>query len=91
MIMRRGQIRGWGLSHLAARDFLVAAGGGSAATARTTRAPIRLVFGGALGAAFFVDQRLPVGDGDLVVIGMNFAESKKAVTVAAVIDKRGLQ
>jgi hypothetical protein len=41
--------------------------------------------------AFFVDQRLPIGDRDLVVIRMNFAESEEAVAVAAVIDERGLQ
>ncbi len=55
------------------------------------RAAIVLVVGGALRAAFFVDQRLPVGDRDLVVIRMNFAESEEAVAVAAVIDESGLQ
>ncbi len=52
---------------------------------------IVLVVGGALRPAFFVDQRLPIGDRDLVVIRMNFAESEEAVAVAAVIDKSGLQ
>ncbi len=55
------------------------------------RGPIRLIFRGALRATLFVDQRLPVGDGNLIVIGMNFAEGEKAVAVAAVIDKSGLQ
>jgi len=52
---------------------------------------VGLVFGGTLRAAFFVDQRLTVGDRDLIVIRMDFAESEEAVAVAAVIDKGGLQ
>jgi len=31
----------------------------------------------ALGALVFVDQSLPVGDRDLIIIGMNFAEARK--------------
>ena len=62
-----------------------------AAAAVAARAAIVFVVGGALGAAFFVDQRLPVGDRDLIVIGMDFAEGEEAVAVAAVIDERGLQ
>ena len=54
-------------------------------------APVGLVFGVALGASFLVDQRLPVGDRDLIVIGMDFAEGEEAVAVAAVIDEGGLQ
>jgi len=55
------------------------------------RAPVGLVFGVALRASFLVDQRLPVGDRDLIVIGMDFAEGEEAVAVAAVIDEGGLQ
>ena len=62
-----------------------------AAAAMSVLAPIGLIFGRALGAAFFVDQRLPVSDRDLIVVGVNFAEGEEAVTVAAVIDERGLQ
>ena len=55
------------------------------------RTPVGLVFRGALRAALFVDERLPVGDRDLIVVGMDFAEGEEAVTVAAVIDKGRLQ
>ncbi len=55
------------------------------------RAAVGFVLGGALGALFFVDQRLPVGDRDLVVIRMDFAESEEAVAVAAIIDESRLQ
>ena len=55
------------------------------------RTPIGFVVGVALRALFFVDQGLPVGNRDLVIVGMDFAERKEAVTVAAVIDESGLQ
>jgi hypothetical protein len=45
-------------------------------------------------AAFFLglrfEQGLPVGDRDLVVVGMNFGKGQEAVPVAAVIDERRL-
>ena len=59
--------------------------------AMSPRTAIDLVIGGALGALLLVDQGLPVGDRNLVIIGMDFAESEKSVTIAAVIDKGGLQ
>ena len=52
---------------------------------------VGLELGGAGGALLFVDQRLPVGDRNLIIIGMNFAEGQEAVAVAAVIDEGGLQ
>ena len=55
------------------------------------RAPVDFVVGGALGALLFVDQRLPVGDRDLIVVGVDFAERQEAVAIAAVVDERGLQ
>ena len=45
----------------------------------------------ARGARVGVDQRLPVGDRDLIVVGMDFAERQEAVAVAAVFDERRLQ
>src|SRR5580704_7598484 len=56
--------------------------------ARTT---IDLVISVALRALFLVDQGLPVGDRDLVVVRMDFAESEEAVAIAAVVDERGLK
>ena len=40
---------------------------------------------------FFLHQRLTVGDGDLVVIRVDFREGQKTVTVSAVIHKSCLQ
>ena len=54
-------------------------------------AMVGLGLGGALRALVLRDQRLPVGDRDLVVVGMDFAEGQKAVAIAAVVDEGGLQ
>jgi len=48
---------------------------------------LRLTVGTLIG----FDQRLTIGDGDLIVVGMNFAEGEKAVAVAAILDEGGLQ
>ena len=42
-------------------------------------------------AGVVLDQRLPVGNRDLVVIGMDFRERQEPVAVAAVLDKRRLE
>ena len=57
----------------------------------TSGATVGLVLGGALRALVLGDQRLPVGNRDLVVVGMDFAEGEKAVAIAAVVDEGGLQ
>ena len=36
-------------------------------------------------------KRLPVGDRDLIVVGVNFAEGQKSVAVSAIIDEGRLQ
>src|SRR5712671_5038186 len=54
-------------------------------------AAVSLGLGVAMGAFLLVDQRLPVGDGDLVVVGMDFAEGEEAVAIAAVIHEGGLK
>ena len=54
-------------------------------------APVDLVLGVAMRALFLGDQRLPVGDRDLIVVGMDFRERQEAVAVAAVVDEGGLQ
>src|SRR5262249_30134480 len=68
------------------------------ASARTTvaRAPAAvtmLVFllGLAMGAFIGLDQRLTVRDRDLIVVGMDFAEGKEAMAVAAIFDEGRLQ
>ncbi|MGJ5179644.1 hypothetical protein ACQR16_16305 [Bradyrhizobium oligotrophicum] len=52
---------------------------------------LALFFGFAVRALLGLDQRLPVGDRNLVVVGMDFAEGQEAVAVAAVLDERGLE
>jgi hypothetical protein len=51
----------------------------------------RFFFGFAMRAFVGFDQRLTVGDRNLVVVRMNFAECKEAVAVSAVFDEGGLQ
>ncbi len=46
---------------------------------------------GAGGALIFFDQRLPVGDRDLIVVRMNFGESQEAMAIAAIIHEGGLE
>ena len=52
---------------------------------------VGLFFGLAMGAFVGLDQRQTVGDRDLVVIGVDFAEGEEAVAVAAIFDEGGLQ
>ena len=46
-----------------------------------------VAFLGALGG----EQRLTVGDRDLIIVGMDFAERQEAVAVAAILDEGGLK
>ena len=62
-----------------------------AALGAPPRIVVGLGVGLALGALLLVDQRLPVGDRDLIVVGMDFAEGEEAVAIAAVVDERRLQ
>ena len=52
---------------------------------------IGIGIGSAVVALFFLDQRLSVGDRNLVIVGMDFGERQEAVAVAAVIDECRLQ
>src|SRR5580658_5110943 len=76
---------------ITAHYLVTAAGGTPSVMPMPARAPIDLVIGFALRALFVLDQGLPVGDRDLIVVRMDFAKGKKAVAVAAVIDEGGLQ
>ena len=71
-----------GRARLAARAPAAAAAAGAA---------VDLVLGVAVRALFLGDQRLPVGDRDLIIVGMDFGERQEAVAVAAVVDEGGLQ
>ena len=48
-------------------------------------------FGFAMGALVGFDQGLTVGDRNLIVIGMDFAEGQKAVAIATIFNEGGLQ
>ena len=82
------------LDHLAL-DALAMAAAARVAVARTAAmavgAVLALFLGLAMGAFVRFDQRLTVGDRDLVIVGMDFAEGQEAVAVAAIFDKGCLE
>jgi len=60
-------------------------------TAVAAGAVFALFLGLAMGAFVGLDQGLTVGDRDLVIVGMDFAEGEEAVAIAAIFDERCLQ
>ena len=62
-----------------------------AATVAVRGAVLALFLGLAMGALVGLDQCLTVGDRDLVIVGMDFAEGEEAVAVAAIFDEGRLQ
>src|SRR6266404_5465223 len=76
-----------------ALDALAIAAAARVAMARAAAigAVFALLLGLAVGAFIRFDQGLAIGDRDLIVVGMNFAEGQKAVAVAAVLDEGRLQ
>ena len=58
---------------------------------RALGARVGLGLGFGFGLGFLLQQRLPVGDRDLIVVGMDFVEGQEAVAVAAVVDEGRLQ
>ena len=88
------RIGGGVLDHLAL-DALATAAAARVAMARTATAVVGAVFGFlfglAMGALVGLDQRLAIGDRNLVIIGVDFAEGQKTVTIAAIFDEGGLQ
>jgi hypothetical protein len=84
-----------GAFHDPALNTLAMAAAARAAMARTAAMAIGAVltffFRLAMGALIRLDQRLTVGDRDLIVIGMDFAEGEEAVAVAAIFDEGRLQ
>nr|WP_309144858.1 hypothetical protein [Bradyrhizobium sp. CCGUVB14] len=67
------------------------AGVAVARAAAAVGAVLVLFLGFAMGLLFGLDQRLPVGDRDLVIVGMDFAEGEEAVAVAAIFNESGLE
>ncbi|WP_312015322.1 hypothetical protein [Bradyrhizobium liaoningense] len=78
---------------VAAHAFAMTAAAGVAVAraAAAVGAVLALFLGFAMGLFFGLDQRLPVGDRDLIVVGMDFTEGEEAVAVAAIFDKSGLE
>jgi len=76
-----------------ALDPLAIAAAARVAVARTAAVGAILGFflGLAMGAFVGLDQRLTIGDRDLVIIRVDFAEGQKTVAVAAVFDEGRLQ
>jgi len=62
-----------------------------AATVAVGRAVLALFLSLAVGTLVGLDQRLTVGDRDLIVVRMDFAERQEAMAVAAILDERRLQ
>jgi hypothetical protein len=62
-----------------------------AATVAAGGSVLALFLGLAVGALIGLDQRLTVGDRDLIVVRVDFAERQEAVAVAAIFDERRLQ
>jgi hypothetical protein len=87
-----GRIGARSLDHRALHAVAMAATARIAvARAAAVGAVFAFFLGLAMGAFIGFDQRLPVGDRDLIVIRMDFAEGEEAVAVAAIFDEGGLQ
>jgi hypothetical protein len=68
-----------------------AAGIAVARAAAAVGAVLALFLGFTMGLFLGLDQCLPVGNRDLVVVGMDFAEGEEAVAVAAIFNEGGLE
>jgi hypothetical protein len=68
-----------------------AAGVAVARAAAAVGAVLALFLGFAMGLLIGLDQRLPIGDRDLIIVGMDFAEGEEAVAIAAIFDESGLE
>jgi hypothetical protein len=81
------------LDDVAADAFALTAAAGVAVAraAAAVGAVLALFLGLAMGLFLGLDQCLPVGDRDLVVVGMDFAEGEEAVAVAAIFNESGLE
>src|SRR5216683_5991844 len=95
VFMRPGGLRRIGACVLddLALDALAIAAAARVAVARPAAvgAVFALLLGLAMGAFVCFDQRLAIGDRDLIIVRMDFAEGEKAVAVATVLDEGRLQ
>jgi hypothetical protein len=91
-IRRRLAIGACALDDFALHPLATVAAPGTAMTrAAAVGAIFRFFLGFAVRSLVRLDQGLTIRNRDLVVIGMDFAESQKAVTIAAIFDERGLE
>ena len=96
-LLRRGDLHQVGacvLDDLALHPLATAAAAlvAVARTAATVAGTILGFFlGFAMGAFVGLDQRLTVGDRNLIIVGMDFAEGQEAMAVAAIFDEGRLQ
>jgi hypothetical protein len=95
MVMRQvglGVIRA-GCFDDAALDAVAIAAAACIAVARTAAVgPVfALLLGLAMGAFVRLDQRLAIGDRNLIIVRMDFAEGQKAVAIATIFNEGGLQ
>jgi hypothetical protein len=80
------------LDHSALDPIAVAAAAGVAVTgAAAVPAILGLFLGFPMGLLFGLDQCLTVGDRDLVIVGMDFAEGQEAMAIAAIFNEGGLK
>ena len=90
--LRLGVVRACSFDHAALHAVAIAPAARIAvARATAVGAVLGLFFGFAVGALVRLDQRLAIGDRNLIIVRMNFAEGQKAVAVAAIFDEGGLQ
>jgi len=96
IFMRLSRLRRIGacvLDDLALDAFAIAAAARVAVTraAAVVGAIFGFFLGLAMGALVRLDQGLAIGDRNLIIVRMDFAEGEKAVTVAAILDEGCLQ
>jgi hypothetical protein len=98
VLLAYDRLRGMGRIGLGMPDDLALDAFSAAAAARTAvalpppaGAVLALLFGLTMGAFVGFDQRQTVGDRDLVIVGVNFAEGEEAVAVAAIFDEGRLE
>jgi hypothetical protein len=96
-LLRRGDLHqvGAGVLDDLALHPLATAAAALVAVARTAATVAGTIFGFflslAMGAFVGLDQRLTVGNRNLIIIGMDFAEGQEAMAVAAILDEGRLQ
>ena len=78
-----------GFARACVRALAVAVAAAAVTAAAAMMFVVAVAFAG--GAGIVLDQRLTVGDRDLIVVRVDFGERQEAVAVAAVLDERRLQ